>query len=98
MINQLLLGAITTLAMAIALIWLRFWRTTHDRFFLFFAAAFALMAIVRLFLAVVPRLNEREPLIYGLNLLAMLLIIYAIIDKNRKAKPPANGPRQPTPL
>jgi hypothetical protein len=95
MINQLLLGAITTIAVAIALIWLRFWRTTRDRFFLFFAAAFALISVVRLLLAVVPRLNEREPLIYGLNLLAMLLIVYAIIDKNRKAKPPGDGASPP---
>lgn len=88
MINQLLLGAITTLALAISLILLRFWRTTRDRFFVFFSAAFAMMGIVRLLLAVVPRLNEREPLIYILNLVAMLLIVYAIVDKNRKAKEP----------
>jgi len=61
----------------------------------FCAAAFALMGVVRLLLAVVPRLNEREPLIYMLNLLAMLLIVYAIMDKNGKAKPPRNDPGQP---
>jgi len=91
MTNQILLGAITALGLAIALILLRFWRTTRDRFFLFFAASFALMALVRLLLASLRHLSEREPLIYVLNLLAMVLLAYAIIDKNRKMNPPSGS-------
>jgi len=84
MINQFLLGAITAVDLGIAIVLLRSWRTTRDRFFLFFAAAFTLMGVVRLLLAIVPRLTEHEPLIYLLNLLAMAVIIFAIVDKNRK--------------
>ncbi len=86
--NQLLLGATAAVALTIGLFLMKFWRSTGDRFFVFFAAAFGLMAAVRLLLALVPHLNEREPLIYGLHLIAMLIIVFAIIDKNSKAKTP----------
>lgn len=91
MTNEVLLGAIAALGFATALILLRSWRMTRDRFFLFLAASFSLMALVRLLLATLRHLSEREPLIYLLNLLAMLVLVYAIVDKNRKIRPPSGS-------
>ena len=67
-----------------ALFFLRFRRETGDRLFLAFSVAFALLAVQRLALAVVPPTDRSEILIYGLRLLAFILILAAIADKNRK--------------
>jgi len=37
--NSLLLGAMAMASLVVALCFLRFWRDTHDRFFLLFAIA-----------------------------------------------------------
>ena len=72
-------GLLTTAYLVIALFFLRFWRQTHDRLFGLFASAFALLAIQR---AVVALATDTTT-IYLLRLLAFLLIIVAIVDKNR---------------
>jgi len=79
----MLLGAIAMASFAIALIFLRFWVTTRDRFFGFFAAAFAIAGVGRVMLGLVPHTDDQTPAIYLTQLLAFLVIIYAIIDKNR---------------
>ncbi len=78
-----LLGATAAAAAVIALFFLRFWRETKDRFFLLFALAFTADAVVRLLLAA-RLLEEHEPLLYLGRLLMFVLIIVAILDKNRK--------------
>jgi peptidoglycan/LPS O-acetylase OafA/YrhL len=85
-LRLLLLGAIAMASFTIALIFLRFWATTRDRFFGFFAAAFAIAGGGRVIQALVPQSNEQAPLIYLTQLAAFLVIIYAIIDKNRAMK------------
>jgi hypothetical protein len=80
-----LLGAVAMASLGVSLFFLRFWKTTHDRFFLFFAASFLIEAVERAMMAVIPYSNEQEPLFYLLRLLAFVLILYAIIDKNRLA-------------
>ncbi|MGZ3306540.1 MAG: DUF5985 family protein [Asticcacaulis sp.] len=79
----MLLGAIAMASFLISLIFIRFWKTTRDRFFLFFAAAFAIAGAGRIILGAVPHSDDQTPLIYLTQLLAFLVIIYAIIDKNR---------------
>lgn len=74
-------GASAALAAVAALFFLRFWRQSRDRFFGLFAAAFALIAVNRLVLTVVDR--EHDAWIYVIRLAAFLLIIVAIVDKNR---------------
>jgi uncharacterized membrane protein HdeD (DUF308 family) len=84
--NQLLLGAIAMGNLIIGLFFLRFWKKTHDRFFLFFAVAFGLEGINRILLGLNYDTNENEPLFYLVRLLSFLLILIAIIDKNRSSE------------
>ncbi len=77
-----LLGATSAAAVVVALFFLRFWRVTRDRFFLLFALAFMADAAVRLLLAA-RLLEENEPLLYLGRLLMFVLIIVAVLDKNR---------------
>jgi uncharacterized membrane protein len=79
---QLISGILVSGYLVAALFFLRFRRETGDRLFLAFAVAFAILAVQRLALALT---TENETLIYGLRLLAFVLILAAIIDKNRKA-------------
>jgi uncharacterized membrane protein HdeD (DUF308 family) len=81
--NQLLLGAIAMGNLIIGLFFLRFWKKTRDRFFLFFAVAFSLEGLNRVLLGVNNGANENEPLLYLVRLLSFVLILIAVIDKNR---------------
>jgi hypothetical protein len=81
--NLMLIGAIAMGWFIASFFFLRYWRVTHDRFFLFFSFAFFIEGISRTMLAFTDRLNEQEPLFYVVRLVAFLIIIFAIIDKNR---------------
>jgi peptidoglycan/LPS O-acetylase OafA/YrhL len=81
---QLMSGAIVAGDLIAALFFLRFRRRTGDRLFLAFAVAFALLAVQRLALAFNHGSGESDTGIYMLRLLAFLLILAAIVDKNRK--------------
>jgi hypothetical protein len=70
------------------LFFLRFWRDTRDRFFLYFAVAFWLGGVAWATLGLTTVSAEAEPYIYLIRLLSFLIIIAAIVDKNRK-KPAA---------
>jgi len=69
-----------------ALFFLRFWRKTGDRLFAMFALSFALMALSRFLLGFVQSPENGDACAYSLRLLANLVIIYGIIDKNRNAR------------
>jgi hypothetical protein len=85
-LNQFLLGG-TVAASAIAgLFFFRFWMKLRDRLFLLFALALWLMALNWLALGYYRRDEVDVPLLYVLRLVAFLLILAGIIDKNR-AKP-----------
>lgn len=76
------------LAMASAvssLLFLRYGKVTHDRLFLFFSAAFLAMTLNWLGLAVIEPDNEHRHVAYLLRLLAFVLILVGIIDKNVRA-------------
>ena len=81
-------GATMAAALVIALIFFRYWRQTHDRLFLGFALGFAVFAASRLILAFMHEDDEGRIFVYGLRLLAFLLILAAIVDKNRGGPPP----------
>lgn len=81
---QLISGALVAGYLVAALFFLRFRRETGDRLFLAFAVAFAILAGQRLALALIPSSNRGDTIIYGLRLLAFVLILVAIADKNRK--------------
>ncbi|MFB3906137.1 MAG: DUF5985 family protein [Acidobacteriota bacterium] len=80
----LILGAIAAGSLTIALFFLRFWRDTRDRFFLFFAVAFAVEGLNRVALGLVASLDEDVPFVYVVRFLSFALILVAIADKNRK--------------
>jgi uncharacterized membrane protein YcjF (UPF0283 family) len=82
LLNSFVLGAVATLAAVAGLFFLRFWRRTADRLFLIFACAFFLMGANWTMLAFTVQ-DEVRTLLYVLRLLAFLLILAAIIDKNR---------------
>lgn len=77
------MGGIATGSFFVAVFFLRFWRHTRDRFFLYFAASFGLEACNRTALALLPLASEQEPLFYVIRLIAYGLILLAIWQKNR---------------
>jgi hypothetical protein len=85
--SEFLTGLIAMAFWVAGLFFLRFWRDTHDRLFLIFAAAFWILALTRVGLIIIEplRLDENDPasFLFILRLIAYLLILYAIIDKNR---------------
>ncbi|HTD65307.1 MAG TPA: DUF5985 family protein [Candidatus Limnocylindria bacterium] len=86
MFNQFLNGAIMTGFLVAGLFFLRFNRRTHERLFAIFAAAFFVLAFERIVLAFVDPTAEFQPYVYVIRLMAFLLIIIAIVDKNRGAR------------
>lgn len=87
-LNTALNGAVAMASLVATLFFLRFWRQTKDRFFLLFAAGFALDAITRFGLGLTHAFGELEPLFYVSRLITFGFIIAAIVDKNRKRKSP----------
>lgn len=83
MLNQFLAGALTLGFLAAGLFFLRFWKKTEDRLFAIFAVAFWVFAGERVLLALTDPTDEFRPYIYLVRLFAFVLIIIAIIDKNR---------------
>jgi hypothetical protein len=83
-VAPILVGIIATASLTAGLFFLRFWRHTRDRFFLFFALSFFIEGVNRivLYLAVGP--NEEAPVYYVVRLVAYGLIVAAIVDKNRR--------------
>ncbi|MES2832371.1 MAG: DUF5985 family protein [Pseudomonadota bacterium] len=90
-IDAFLNGAIGMASIVIALFFARFWRSTGDRFFLFFAFSFLLQAIGRLFFEHATLQMEDMPVQYMLRLVAYSLILIAIVDKNRRPGPGAGA-------
>ncbi|MFN7944829.1 MAG: DUF5985 family protein [Blastocatellia bacterium] len=84
--NLMLLGANAIAALLAGLFFLRFWRDTHDRFFLFFAVSFSLDGVSRIALGLTTISAEAEPFFYLIRLFSFLLILAAVIDKNRKKR------------
>lgn len=80
--NDLLAGGVAMGSMVIALFFLRFWRDTDDRFFLYFALSFLIEGAHRVYSTVTAAANEDSPLHYLIRLLAYGLILWAIVEKN----------------
>lgn len=82
--SEILSGAVVALWAVAGLVFLRFWRESRDRLFGFFAGAFLLLATNYLVLAINERGSEIRPYLFLIRLAAFVLIIVAIVDKNRK--------------
>jgi hypothetical protein len=81
-VDSVLLGAVAMASFVAMLFFLKFWRQTRDRLFLFFALAFGADAVMRLLLGLDQVRGEAEPLFYLARLVSFLLIIVAIVQKN----------------
>lgn len=80
----LLIGGAIVMGYAVTgLFFLRFWRQTRDRLFLIFAISFWLLGGQRLALALTAETAESNTGLYLVRLFAFLLILVAIVDKNR---------------
>jgi len=80
-----LLGAGAAVMALAGLVFLRMWRSTADRFFLLFALSFFLQAANRGMSTL--RIDKgEEPDSYWIRLMAYLLILAAIVLKNRSAR------------
>jgi hypothetical protein len=80
---EFLSGASCVAAAAIALFFLRFWRDSGDRFFAFFALAFAIFAANRIALTALDDESEARTVVYLARAAAFGIIVLAIVDKNR---------------
>jgi hypothetical protein len=82
--NDFISGILTMGYVVAGIFFLRFWRDTRDRLFAMFGAAFFILAIQRIGLEFANDGPERTTAWYFVRLLAFLIIIVAIFDKNRK--------------
>lgn len=74
-----------TLCVLIGFLFVRYWKDSRDRLFLFFASAFWVFAMdwmTRFFV----RADADRPFTLLLRVLAFALIIAAILDKNRRSR------------
>ena len=80
--DLMLLGAIAMGSLVAGLFFLRFWRDTGDRLFLFFAISFLVEGINRAALGLSADPNEGRPFFYFVRFLSFLLILIGIVQKN----------------
>jgi hypothetical protein len=66
---------------------------TTERLFLCFSLAFFLMALSRVLMAISVVSSDEHPVIYLVRVVAYGLIIFGIVDKNRKKDPQDNRSR-----
>jgi hypothetical protein len=77
-------GMTAMASLGVAVVFARFWKTTRDRFFALFALAFTALAGNWLGLALAEPREEGTHLFYLFRLVGFVLIIVAVIDKNRR--------------
>ncbi len=80
--NDVLTGAIAMGSIIIALFFLRFWRDSGDRFFLYFALSFFIEGLHRVYSTLHDHGGEDSPAHYVIRVLAYGLILWAILEKN----------------
>jgi hypothetical protein len=85
-VNAFVSGVLVTGYLVAGTFFLRFYRQSHDRLFVFFAVAFWTLAAQRGALAVTGPDPRGAGWLYAVRLAAFLLILVAIVDKNRAAR------------
>lgn len=84
--NQFLWGALATSSWVAGLFFLRFWSVSRDRFFLFFFGAFWSFSLNWAWLALANPPQETKHYAFIVRLVAFVLIIVGIVDKNRRER------------
>ena len=83
-LNTYFLGVLSTLCFVCGLFFLRYWRLASDRFFLFFTIAFLSLGLNwALLIGRHPR--DEYSVLLPAQTVAFLLIVAAIVDKNRRS-------------
>lgn len=85
MLGAFLSGAVMMAFAIVALFFIRFWTRTKDHFFALFALAFILFSLERWVRLWIGPTHEAHSTAYLFRLIALLLIMIAIIQKNRAA-------------
>ncbi|MEO6743069.1 MAG: DUF5985 family protein [Caldimonas sp.] len=83
--SSFLLGGVAVACFAIGLFFFGYWRSSRDRFFLFFMLSFWIESANRAGMAIFQSFNEASPH-YLIRLLSYALILAAIWDKNRPGR------------
>jgi len=91
-LNHFMNGAIAMCCGVAGLFFLRFWRKSHDRLFMLFAIAFWVLGVNRIALTFVQQTDESRTFLYVVRLIAFLIILVAIVDKNRARSAPRHPP------
>jgi hypothetical protein len=81
--QQALLGGITVACLVAGLFFLGYWRSSGDRFFVYFMLSFWIQAAIHGAMAVTGNWNEDSSAQYLVRALAYGLILLAIWEKNR---------------
>ena len=81
-VDSFLLGVIATASLTAGVFFLKFWSKTRDSLFLAFGLAFVIEGLNRCAVLMLAKPNEGSPYIYGVRLLAFLIILTAILHKN----------------
>lgn len=86
MLYEVFSGALMICCLTAGFFFLKFWKKTHDKLFMLFGLSFFLLSFERLVLGYIGANNEPSSSVYLIRLTAFLLIIYAIIDKNKASQ------------
>jgi hypothetical protein len=81
-----MLGFVATASLVAAMFFLRFWYRTHDFLFFAFAVAFLFQAATSLASVFLRKPDGVSPWLYIGQLCTYLLILAAILRKNRRAR------------
>jgi hypothetical protein len=83
--KEFLWGMLAMASAIASLLFLRYGKVTHERLFLYFSAAFLAMTLNWVGLAIIEPDTEHRYLAYFLRLIAFVLILIGIVDKNLRA-------------
>jgi hypothetical protein len=81
-INDFLSGALMLSFLIATAHFVRFWQRTSDRLFIYFAVAFALLALNQLVLFLMGVDDELRGYVYVLRVSGFILILVGILGKN----------------
>lgn len=81
--SAFLLGVLAMGFLTAGMFFGRFYVQTRDRFFALLSAAFSIMSANQISLLVFGEDTEHRTILFVVRLLAFLLILIAIVDKNR---------------
>jgi hypothetical protein len=87
--HEFTLGALTMASAAIGFFFLRFWRQSRDRLFLVFATAFFVLAVDWGLRGTCEPTLETRHYFFLVRLIAFVLLVAGIIDKNWSRPPPS---------